>query len=263
MGGAASISPDPNEMEMFNICEGMESEMDIEVLILWLTVKNMNPDTRGKFITIFYNGTILPLIRAAEESTKRRQEKIEKNAELLIKIIKPEFDVVDHEKKENFLKLKATQSILSNKELMLVVVAKNGLALEYASEALKADKEVVLAAVAQDGDALEYASDALKTDKEVVLRAKGFDNTDREAVLEAVAKDWKVLRFAPPELQADEELLEIAKPACLAAVTQDGDALKYATPAIRADKEVVTAAVTQQMAAAADLPPPRRPGSAG
>lgn len=45
---------------------------------------------------------------------------------------------------------------------MLVAVAQNWRALQYASEELKKDKEVVLAAVAQDGRALEYASDEVK-----------------------------------------------------------------------------------------------------
>ena len=81
----------------------------------------------------------------------------------------------------------------ADKEIMLAAVAKDGDALEHASEALKVDKEFVLAAVAKNGRALEHASEALKADKEVVLAA--------------VAKDGKELQHASEALKADKDVV--------------------------------------------------------
>ncbi len=56
----------------------------------------------------------------------------------------------------------------SSKEEVLVGLKKNGLNLQFASEALKNDKEVVLAAVRQHGWALSFASATLKKDIDVL-----------------------------------------------------------------------------------------------
>ena len=50
-------------------------------------------------------------------------------------------------------------------------VRKYGFALQFASETLRSDKEVVMEAVRQDGDALEFACETLRSDKEVVMEA--------------------------------------------------------------------------------------------
>ncbi|SPX61910.1 DUF4116 domain-containing protein [Legionella feeleii] len=76
-------------------------------------------------------------------------------------------------------------------------MAKNGLALEYASETLKNDRDFLLAAVAENGWALEYASETLKDDREVVLAA--------------VAQNRLALQYASETLKDDELLQKVQK----------------------------------------------------
>ena len=70
---------------------------------------------------------------------------------------------------------------------LIVEVAKDGRALEYASAELQADQGVVLAAVTQDGRALQYVSAELRADREVALAA--------------VTQDGFALEYASAELQ--------------------------------------------------------------
>ena len=58
-----------------------------------------------------------------------------------------------------------------NRELVLFVVTKQGLALQYASDELQNDREIVLAAVTNVGYALHLANDELQNDREIVLAA--------------------------------------------------------------------------------------------
>jgi len=55
----------------------------------------------------------------------------------------------------------------ADKKVVLIAVAQNGRALDYAVPALKGDREVVMVAVGQNGTALMEASDELQSDKEV------------------------------------------------------------------------------------------------
>ena len=87
---------------------------------------------------------------------------------------------------------------------ILATVTKEGVALQYVSDALRADREVVLAAVNQHGGALEYASAALRDDREVALAA--------------VSQNGKALTFASTALCAGREVV-------LAAVKQCGMAI--------------------------------------
>ena len=141
------------------------------------------------------------------------------------------------------------QSGVSNKQVMLAAVAKDGDALELATAALRADKEVVLAAVAQNSDAMWHASADLLADKDVMLAAVARDpkwlrfasadlQSDKEMVLAAVANDGSRLFNASWQLRANKEVV-------LVAVMQDGEALQFAAEQLRADKEVVLAAVSQ------------------
>ena len=118
----------------------------------------------------------------------------------------------------------------SNKNAVLSVVAKDGNALEYASDKFKNDKEVVMAGVAQNQEALQYASEALKNDKEVMMIAvkQNYEalqyaseelKNDKEVMMAAVAQKWSALACASEELKNDKEIV-------LAAVAQNGDALK-------------------------------------
>lgn len=83
--------------------------------------------------------------------------------------------------------LQVSNDLMNDRELVLLAVAQDGRALEYASKALRADKEVVLVAVAHAGFALISASDELRADKDVVLQA--------------VTQDIDAIQFASPEIQ--------------------------------------------------------------
>eukprot|EP00971_Amphidinium_carterae_P108417 2146742-Amphidinium_carterae.1 len=63
---------------------------------------------------------------------------------------------------------------MSEKEVWLQEVARDGDALSDAPAELKRDRDVVLMAVAQNGFALRHAAEELKGDREVVLRAVAF-----------------------------------------------------------------------------------------
>jgi hypothetical protein len=165
----------------------------------------------------------------------------------------------------------AAPVVRADKEVLLVAVAKDFLALRHAAAELKADKDVVLAAVAQNGWALEHAAAELKADKEVVLAGGGRAlryaaaelKADKDVVLAAVAQDWRALEHASLELKADKDVvlaavaqncwalehaaaeLKADKDVVLAVVGQDGGALRYAAAELQADKEVVLAALAQ------------------
>ena len=65
-----------------------------------------------------------------------------------------------------------SDSLQSNKKVVLEAVKNNGYALEFTSEEFRADRQVVLEAVKQAGEALEYASEALQNDPELIALAE-------------------------------------------------------------------------------------------
>eukprot|EP00931_Biecheleriopsis_adriatica_P020174 TRINITY_DN13560_c0_g1_i2.p1 TRINITY_DN13560_c0_g1~~TRINITY_DN13560_c0_g1_i2.p1 ORF type:complete len:406 (+),score=117.17 TRINITY_DN13560_c0_g1_i2:195-1412(+) len=107
---------------------------------------------------------------------------------------------------------------------VLRVVASNGKALAYASDALRADREIVLSAVRSSGSALQFAAEELRGDKEIVSAA--------------VRKNGKALQFASEDLQADRDVV-------LLAVNRSGKALQFAAGHLRADKHLVLVAVKE------------------
>ena len=64
-------------------------------------------------------------------------------------------------------------ALITDRELVLEAVKRNGSALKYASDTLNADPEVMLEAVRNDGNALEYASEELQNDPELKKLAEG------------------------------------------------------------------------------------------
>eukprot|EP00434_Breviolum_minutum_P034359 symbB.v1.2.030408.t1/scaffold3422.1/size57166/4 len=112
------------------------------------------------------------------------------------------------------------------KGVVLVLVKKDGLALEWATETLKADREVVLTAVSKGAFALEYASDKLKR--------------DRLFVLEAVQSNGYALACAP-KFQNDREIVETA-------VREDGSSLEYASESLRRNREIALIAAKSDSA---------------
>jgi hypothetical protein len=109
-------------------------------------------------------------------------------------------------------------SSLTDRQIIMLAVAQNGYALQYAPLKFKGDKEVVLKAVRQYGRSLEFASKELKADKDVVLQAvQQYGNSlcyasrelkkDKEVVLSAVKQRSSAFLFADQELKADLEIV--------------------------------------------------------
>ncbi|HPQ35187.1 MAG TPA: DUF4116 domain-containing protein [Tenuifilaceae bacterium] len=88
----------------------------------------------------------------------------------------------------------AEPKLLNDKDFMQSVVRVNGEAIRLASEELKNDKTIAIEAVKENGFALQYVSDELKNDKDVVI--------------EAVKNRKYAIDYASPNLQNDREFLE-------------------------------------------------------
>mmetsp|Transcript_80415 Transcript_80415/g.167479 ORF Transcript_80415/g.167479 Transcript_80415/m.167479 type:complete len:300 (-) Transcript_80415:210-1109(-) len=65
----------------------------------------------------------------------------------------------------------ASDSLKSNKDVVLRAVRLNPWALQFAGDSIRADREVILEAVKKDGYALRYASKELRNDRDIVLAA--------------------------------------------------------------------------------------------
>lgn len=91
---------------------------------------------------------------------------------------------------------KIPEELSNNRELVLDIVRKNCLALEYVSDALRDDYVVVEAAVQQNGMALKFASERLKNLHSLV----------KSAVLE----NGRALQYASEVLRGDVEILTCA-----------------------------------------------------
>ena len=128
----------------------------------------------------------------AGESSNNRDDELRANMGGFLEALEDDENPLEHVSPE-FLQNFAD----ADREVVLVALAENGNALQYASQALKADREVVLVALAQNGNALEHASVELKADWGVVLAA--------------VVKDSFALRFASPALRGDSTLIEFSK----------------------------------------------------
>lgn len=123
----------------------------------------------------------------------------------------------------------AVAATQNNRATVLAAVARDGRALEYASDELKNDREIVLAAVKQThGRALEHASDELRNDRSFMLKAIEMDAT--------------CFKYATEDQRSDRELV-------LAAVSQLGFMLAYAPEHLRLDPIVVMAARKQKVSA--------------
>jgi hypothetical protein len=110
---------------------------------------------------------------------------------------------------------------LCDRDIVLRIVAHNGLALEYVDVRLRADRRVASTAVSQNGLALEYVDARLQ---------------DRQLVSAAIACNVAALQFAPSTLRADPQFVRPI-------VTRDGMALQWASPELRSDPSIVSAAV--------------------
>jgi len=137
----------------------------------------------------------------------------------------------------------------SNREFVLSLVERNGLALQYAYEVLRSDREFVLEAVKLGrGAALDYVSNALKTDQEIAavcceLRHRSgnaFSLQFETGMVQKMTCHFRCLQ----EMAFHKKIVNGHKECMLALVQKWGYALEYANDNLRGDKEVVLAAVS-------------------
>ena len=113
------------------------------------------------------------------------------------------------------------EPIVSDKELVAPVVAKDGTLLKYCNRELRDDRELVLSAVKFKGAALQYASYSLRNDPDIALTAIESSYAamlrlgpklaaDREFVKKALLINGSAFQFVAPEFKKDHELVKIA-----------------------------------------------------
>lgn len=136
----------------------------------------------------------------------------------------------------------------TNKNLVMSIVSKRGVLLEFADISLRKDPEVVMAAVSEAGFALEFASIDLRNNKQIVLAAVNrtvdsflscagpLARQDKDILLAVVKKKGEALLGASEDLKDDKEVV-------LVAVKQNPLALRFASMRLRNDQEVVLTAV--------------------
>lgn len=112
--------------------------------------------------------------------------------------------------------------LYENREFILFVLRKNGLALQYASHCLRNDIEVVNVAIENDFSALQYASNELRSCESVVLKA---------VRLHGAALEWAL------GLSDNFEIV-------LTATKTWGLAIEYAAPKFRRNRKIVLSAVS-------------------
>jgi hypothetical protein len=145
----------------------------------------------------------------------------------------------------------ASKEAQDNKELVLAII--NGYyypeLLQYLSNRLRNDKELVLLLVAKNASQLEFASDGLKNDKDIFYTAANENGyyalkfgaehfrTDKMLVLKAVnTYHAHAFEFASEDLKDD---IEVA----MKAVSINGHNLKHASDRLKNNFEVVSTAI--------------------
>lgn len=142
----------------------------------------------------------------------------------------------------------ALDELRADRDLMLMAVRHDGLALRCVAAALQDDQDVVLAAVSENGDALEFASEALRDDAAIVsaaveapIRQESWVPVQVLAAVQAFGAPEKYrwagvrrgpIRFASDRLRGEKDLV-------LAAVKREGQMLRYASVAMQDDYDVV------------------------
>ena len=146
----------------------------------------------------------------------------------------------------------ASFELCNDYDIVLDVVKRNGLELEYVEDELIDCEEIILAAVKQNGLALEFASDNLRENCDIVLAAVlqnpsalesvifgEYDEDNFKTVLCAIKKDGMLLEIVKENIS---ELCDDVR-IVLAAVKQNGLALEFASDDMRDDEHVVKAAI--------------------
>eukprot|EP00759_Apiculatamorpha_spiralis_P029870 PhF_6_TR31821/c0_g1_i1/m.47017 len=148
-------------------------------------------------------------------------------------------------------------------ELMVFIVSKNGILLQFGTPALKANPVVVLAAVTNNGLALQYAEESLRSDLTIAVAAVQNDIKALELVGEFILTQvadivFKTQKFAELPLKLftrDGNMLQYMdfesvpikshRSITLSAVRHKGSALEYAPLSLKQDIEIVLIAVKQ------------------
>jgi len=134
----------------------------------------------------------------------------------------------------------------SDLDVNMRAVMNNGLALEYVRGNLKNSKTISMEAVHQNGHALRYCN--LKNDKDICLEAvksKGFAlefcsnfKNDREIVIAAVRQDKYAIKYASQELANDSFVLLVTQWTKL--LTQQAKLYSYVTKQMKCDCCIIT-----------------------
>ncbi len=140
----------------------------------------------------------------------------------------------------------ASSTLQNDRDVVLIAVQRDGLALKYASNRLKRDSFIVTAAIQQNGKALEYADYDLRCDRDIVLLAMEqnvealkyasyFLRRDKQLILGALKKSPKALEFADDDLKKNKEFV-------LTAIQENAEAFFSADWHLQRDPELIMAA---------------------
>lgn len=138
-----------------------------------------------------------------------------------------------------------------NKDIILLAVENNGLALNFVPDTFKNDEDIVLAAINQNPYAIEFASIEQKKKRNIIIRVvEQMDNSkilkyidpsfynDKEIILLAIKNNQKncVLPYVSDELKNDFDII-------LAAVKKNAYALEYASDNLKNNYDIGIEAV--------------------
>ena len=139
------------------------------------------------------------------------------------------------------------KEVVSQKQLSLFEVKRNGLNLRHVDHTLRDDVEIVEEAIRQNGMAIQYAGDDHRRSYEMgmlAVRQNGMalqyldiDTSCRKKItLEAVEHNGMALKYADLELRSSHAV-------CMAAIKQNGLAYKYVPQCLRNNLELAFAAI--------------------
>jgi hypothetical protein len=131
----------------------------------------------------------------------------------------------------------ATPFMKNNKNIVVIALHNNGLALQYASRDIKI--RLAESAVTKNGCCLKFIPLPLPLwEIPLLLFRFGFKFNEYNIVEMAVKQNGLALRFASDDLKNDKNIVTTA-------VTNNGMALLYASENLRNDRDVVDTAVTK------------------
>jgi len=137
----------------------------------------------------------------------------------------------------------------ASRPLVLEMLAKDGMALQWVGNDVRNDPEAVTTAVRANGLALQYASSKLRADATIVLAAiekkahlarnvlPSKMRNSVEFARVAVQQDGRLLRWFNSRVRKEMSI-------CRLAVDNDGTALEFCGSSPRDDREIVTTAVS-------------------